>query len=441
MSYLLLAWIAICAVFLVFAIGGRRDGGALTLSYFMALSLIHVPGALAYIDPRYILSSEEETTLGFEMTLFGMVAFTAGAICVRMMSRQQVTTPNYLLPKHRAYLERLSYQMVVAGFVSYFIILPLAKFVPSFTAIISPLTALLILGFWLQLYLGIVLRDWRRVLGPILLLPVFPALTTITGGFIGFGVYWALSVVAFLFVTVRRRVWMIAAAPIVIYFGLSLFVTYMRDRVEIREVVWEEESPFGERIDRLARTITNFELLDLTNPNHLAALDVRLNQNYYVGMAMERYQEGVLDLQYGATVPIWALIPRAVWPDKPDVGGGRSVVKDVTGLDLSEGTSFGAGQVLEFYVNFGWLGVVGGFFGFGALFRWLDRMIVKSLNRLNVRTLLLCGMPGFVLLQPNGNLLEMLVSTVAALVVAYVLGMFLNRSHAKPRPQLQAAHL
>jgi len=439
MSTLLLTWLVITAAFLLFAIGNRRDGGALTLSYFLALSLLHVPGALAYSDPRYILANEDETYLGFQMTLFGMAAFTLGATCVRLMGRP-ISMADHVAPRYRAYLARLSYQMTIAGLTSYFVILPVAKFVPSLTALVNPLTALLVLGLWLQLYLGIILRDWRRVLGPMLMLPVFPMLTTVAQGFIGFGVYWGLSIVAFLYAMAYRRKWMVILAPFVIYFGLSLFVTYMRDRVEIRDVVWEEQSQLGERLDRVIRTISNFELLDLTNPNHLMALDVRLNQNFFVGMAIQRYQEGVLDLQYGATVPIWALIPRAIWPDKPAVGGGRTIVKDVTGLDLSEGTSFGAGQVLEFYVNFGWLGVAVGFFAFGALFRWLDRAVVKSVNTFDIQKLLLCVMPGFVLLQPTGNLLEMLVSAVAAVAVAYSLGIFLN-SRRGMRPRLGAARV
>jgi hypothetical protein len=314
--------------------------------------------------------------------------------------------------------------------------------VPSSTAILSPLTALLILGLWLQLYIGVIIRDWRRVVGPLAALPLLPMLTTIVQGFIGFGVYWALSVVAFLYVSIHSRKWTLILAPFVIYFGLSLFVTYMRDRTQIREVVWQHDSGFGERVDRVITTITDFEFFDLTDPNHLAALDGRLNQSFFVGLAVERYQEGLFELQYGGTVPIWALVPRAIWPDKPPVGGGRTVVHDATGLDLDEATSFGAGQVLEFFVNFGWLGVVGGFFLFGALFRWLDHIIIRSLNALEVRKLVLAVLPGFALLQPIGNLLEMVVSVVAAVVAAYALGTFLGmRKVVRPRPQISASSI
>ena len=426
MTGLFLIWIALAVALIVLGIGSRRDGGAFTLSYFISLSLIHVPGMLGYLGSSSYVTNEEETMLGFEMTLLGMTAFVLGASVVRLMSRQQSAIPNHIPPRQRRYFEQLSVWMTIAGFAAYFIILPVAQFVPSLTSLVAPFTALLILGLWWQLYLGMISHDLRRTLVPFLILPILPALTTITQGFIGLGMAWVVGVVSFFFVMVRRRIWLFALTPLALYLGLSLFVTYMRDRVEIREVVWGQQAAFEDRVERLARTITNFEFLDFNNPDQVLALDSRLNQNFFVGLAVQRYQEGVLDLQYGGTVPLWALIPRAVWPDKPDVGGGRTVVAEATGQDLAEGTSFGAGQVLEFYVNFGWPGVVVGFFAVGALFRWLDREVMQSFNHLDIRRLFRYVMPGFVLCHPGSNFLELLVSAVAALLVAPALGKFFS---------------
>ena len=42
-----------------------------------------------------------------------------------------------------------------------------------------------------------------------------------------------------------------------------------------------------------------------------------------VGAAVMYHEDGSAPFAYGATVPLWALIPRAVWPDKPAVGGRR----------------------------------------------------------------------------------------------------------------------
>jgi hypothetical protein len=78
----------------------------------------------------------------------------------------------------------------------------------------------------------------------------------------------------------------------------------------------------------------------------------------------------------------------------------------------------------------------------GALFRWLDHIIVRSLNALEVRKLVLAVLPAFALLQPIGNLLEMLVSVVAAVVAACALGTFLEmRKVVRPRPQISASSI
>ena len=117
-------------------------------------------------------------------------------------------------------------------------LLPVSAMVPSLTAVASVLGSLLILGFWLRLY-GAATRqgDVGLVLA---MLPLLPLATLATGGFIGFGTTWALSIVAFWFVIARRRIWFYLAIPPVLFLGLSLFVTYFGQRDEIREVTWDE---------------------------------------------------------------------------------------------------------------------------------------------------------------------------------------------------------
>ena len=132
------------------------------------------------------------------------------------------------------------------------------------------------------------------------------------------------------------------------------------------------------------------------------------------------HEDGWAPFAYGATIPLWALIPRAVWSDKPVVGGGGDIVSDFTGIRFAESTSVGAGQVLEFYINFGIPGVLIGFLGLGYLLMRLDQGIMRSLAADDTRGLLLRAMPGLMLLQPGGNLLEILVGCVAAYVGAHL---------------------
>ena len=415
MIELLLLWVVLFCI-LVFYIR-TREGGALTLAYFLSLSLLHVPGLLAFIDPAFGFGGQEYTRAGFEMTLIGLGAFLAGVILAFRAKRRIGDVPR----TPASVFERAGWRALAIGVVAYFVLIPVSGFVPSLTAVVSALGTLLILGLWLRFYAANAARDNKATLALLALLPLLPLATLVTGGFIGYGICWILSVVAFLFVLARRRFWYYLATPLVIFFGLSLFVTYMGQRDEIRAVVWEERAGLFERLERVSKIITDFEVLNLQNMDHLVALNLRLNQNMLVGAGVSHHEAGSTALFYGSTVPWWLLVPRAIWPDKPDVGGGGKLVTAFTGIQFARGTSVGAGQVLEFYMNFGLPGVCIGFAVLGFVLMRLDYGIMRALADGDMRGLLLRAMPGLTLLNPGGNLLEIGVATVAALVTAHLI--------------------
>jgi hypothetical protein len=436
---LVIIWAALFVALVVFAIGRPGRGGALTLAYFLSLSLIHVPGLLPFLEGSG-LADEDETQLGFEMTTLGMAAFVSGAVLARWFDQRGAPAKG-ARPSRRAQLfEGLGRRTFVLGVVAQFFFLPLSAKVPSLTSIVAPVATLLILGLWLALYGAAEAADWRRTLATLAVLPPLPLATLVTGGFLGMGVNWGLSVLAFLFVITRQRIWFYLGAPAAVFLGLSLFVTYIGERTGFREMLREGQAGMFDRLDRASALVTNFQLLDLTLLTHVTALDNRLNQNWFVGLGVIAHKDGGEPFAYGATIPLWALIPRVVWPGKPPVGGGGTLVTDFTGLHLAEDSSFGAGQVLEFYVNFGIPGVLVGFFGLGYLLMRLDQGIMRSLAAGDMRGLLLRAMPGLMLLSPGGNLLEILVGCVAAYVAAHlVLWLRFFNVPMAPRPRRQAA--
>ena len=416
---LLFIWAGLLAALVICAVGRPGQGGALTLAYFLGASLLHVPGVLPFAITG---AGPEETRLGFEATLLGLAAFVASAILARHLDphRAAEAAPS-AAPGHSAAFERLGWRALALGAGAYFTLIPLSFNVPSLTSLVSAFATLVIVGLWLVLYGAARSVDRGTTVATLAALPLLPTATLVSGGFLGYGIYWILSVVAFLFVISPRRRWFYLSAPIAAFLGLSLFVTYMGHREEIRELVWQRQAGLFDRLERVSRLVTDFELLDLSSHQHAFALDRRLNQNHIAGIAVMRHEAGRADLAYGATVPLWALIPRAVWPEKPWVGGGGNVVSDFTGIRYSEGTSVGAGQVLEFYVNFGRTGVVLGFFALGFVLMRLDRGIMRALAANDTRGLLLRGMPGLTLLQPGGNLLEIVVACVGAYLAARVI--------------------
>jgi len=140
-----------------------------------------------------------------------------------------------------------------------------------------------------------------------------------------------------------------------------------------------------------------------------------------VGQGIDRHDSGESPFLYGNSVPWWTLVPRALWPDKPDVGGGGEIVANFTGRHFAEGTSVGAGQVLEFYMNFGYPGIVIGFAALGFALMRLDRGIMDGLRRGDLKLVIRCAMPGLGMLQPSGNLMEIMVVTAASVITAYAI--------------------
>jgi hypothetical protein len=419
----LLVWGALFVALVALAIDKRRRVGALALAYFFGISLIHVPGALAYLSPGVNWGNAEATKVGFEVTLVGMAAFVAGVAAARVASRRQ---DRELLLQHIAVaksglLDRFGKRVTLIGFMCYFVLLPISALLPSLTALISSLAVLLIVGFWIRLYAAAAIRRLGQTLSVLAMLPLLPLATLVTGGFMSFGTGWVLSIVAFSYLIARRWIWIYLLTPPVVFLGLSLFVTYFQQRTALRDDIWYRNTSFSQRLEKTSNIVTEFELLDLTNVRHLFALNERLNQNDLVGHGVIRHRAGLTELSYGATLPWWAPIPRFLWPDKPTVGGGGEIVSRFTGIRFAEGTSVGAGQVLEFYMNFGMPGVLVGFAALGFLLMWLDYGIMRAFANLHVPGLLSYALPGLALLHPGGNLLEIFVAVVSAFVTAKIL--------------------
>ena len=114
---------------------------------------------------------------------------------------------------------------------------------------------------------------------------------------------------------VKPRALVLVTAILVGYLGISVFVTYMRDRGEIREAVWGGQS-MQIRVSQLQKTITDFEWFDVSNAEHLRHVDGRLNQSFLAGLAVIPVGSGDRARRH----PVGGagrLGSRALWPDKP----------------------------------------------------------------------------------------------------------------------------
>ena len=301
MTILLLTWLAV-GISLACMVSQKRKSAGLPLAYFLGLSLIHVPGVLLYLDAEEL----NYTRIGFEHTVIGMVAFLGGVTIAKLFfpsaSGQQASagqSQGFTSPSS-AWLDRLALLYIVVGAIAYFVMLRFAALLPSATAFVAPLGSLILVGACLRLWLATKSRNRLKFWTTLALLPALPLATVVQGGFIGFGTYWVLAIMTFVFAQSKWRIGYFLLAPFVCFVGLSVFVNYMTARNEIRQLVWYQQAETSDKLQRIANVFqNNFEWLDLSNERHREAIDSRLNQNILVGAAVAR-----LELDKLSTPPV-----------------------------------------------------------------------------------------------------------------------------------------
>ena len=135
----------------------------------------------------------------------------------------------------------------------------------------------------------------------------------------------------------------------------------------------------------------------------------------YLNIGYEEFASGATFWQ-----AVIALVPRAVWPDKPVFAGSMGLVTQYTGVTYAEGTSVGIGQVMEFYINFGTAAVLLGFLTLGVLVAGIDKAMADRLAAGDWRGCAFWFMPGIALLQVGGSLVEVTASFGASMVAIYL---------------------
>jgi hypothetical protein len=392
----------------------RRDRVSLGLpfAYLSALLLIHVPGALANASGADFLTDSDLVAIGIHFTAIGAGCFVLGVVLARSITRRQ--------PIGRPAVRHDFWLFCVLGgwFVTY-ALSPFGK-IPSLGAAIEKGGAIWMLGVMLGLRSALPRGDvkWASIwLGALM---VFPVMMLLLEGFLSYGSTAVIIACSILAISTRSYWRVFVGIAVAGFLGLTLFANYYQARDRLRSVIASNAS-MNVRTAVVMDMFANFKALDPTDPTALSALDERLNQNYFVGLAAARIEAGQVDYLYGRSVrdALFAVVPRFLWPDKPVFGGSPAVVSEMTGLSLSPTTSFGVGNVMEFQINFGTPGVVIGFLLLGWLIGTLDLKAAIAESRGDAGKTILCFLPAAALIQPNGSMVELAGGAAAAVVAAY----------------------
>jgi hypothetical protein len=407
----------------------RRDQLSLGLpiAYLGSLLLIHVPGAIAHAATGDRLSGNDYVATGIFYTAIGCICFVAG-VWLAHATTHVSTRPR---PGDR---RAFAYFCLVGGWGFVYGLSPLNR-ITSIGAVIETGGAIWMLGTMLGLRAAAQARNLQRALIWSGALAVYPVLMLLLGGFLSYGAAAVMVVLSILTIYARSFTRVAIGVVLASFIGITFFVNYFDHRDDIRQSVWGGAS-MENRMGSITGMLGGFHLIDLNDDKDLTALDVRLNQNMFVGLAAARIQQGQVDFLNGASVVdgVIAVIPRAMWPDKPTSAGSGQVVADMTGLHLNEDTSWGVGNVMEFYINFGIPGVVVGFVLLGWLIGMLDFRAAAAERRADFKTVILCFTPAIAMINPGGSVVEITGGASAALLAAlgwrWGWGMWTSREQA-----------
>jgi hypothetical protein len=418
------AWFLLLGT-IIYYVFVRKLVSGISLAFFVNIFLYHFItefvyylGQVGYLDRAY-------SGIGYEVS--GLVPFAllagifSGNFFVKIIFKKSENIR--VVPKSNFNDKRYILYIISVG-LTLFIMFWLGRYtgVNLVIGIFTSLGGILAIT-GLVLYYSVSAKKSSELQSTLILLPTLfiPVVTTIFGGFIGFGIQLIISVFMFYISNVKNKV-LFLLLPIAIYFGISLWVSYAPFRTELRFKI-DSETSAVERLAFFSENLTTnwawFSPWDDKTVVYLA----RFDQNAIIGLSAERLESKQIDFLNGETLLniIYAPIPRMLWPGKPELTGGNQLITQYTGRAYDVDTSVGIGLVLELYINFGKVGVVVSFYIFGLIIFILDLKASEALKNNDYRKFVIL----FAVAQPLINTLENLGSITAS-TVALLLFLYLN---------------
>jgi len=424
---LLCIWLALFGLLLWHQWNSPNTFG-LPLVYAFGFSLIHLGGALAYsfdhYSPRsaYLIQCGNSLTFshaGMWTATLGFLSFCVGVLLCNFLSAPPQSKPPRLL--HPQINQKLPVTLLFLSLAFFFLIGPIVRRIPSVGALATGGVYLSIVAIYLLCHRTYYTRQLPQFFGWFASTFGFPLFTVTFMGFMSFGTSAAMAVWMLVLRFFRPRWLSIILIVSIVFIGVSTFVNWTAYRDYIRKGAWGN-APIKERLTRIVEVAKISEVFNSQSQQHLESLDARLNQGDFVGKAMAHTGTKVPFAGWNtAWIATTAWIPRIIWPTKPKYGGSGNLVTFYTGQPLSETSSFGVGQVLEFYVSAGFPTVILGFLVLGYSLSFIDVRAASHLRNGDYWNLTRWILPSLGLIQPNGALGEIVSAFAANSVLVFLL--------------------
>ena len=255
----LLTWTTIWLAGSIFVLVRHWRPGAgvgLLLGYVLSFAALHGFPALVYLLPWYSSPTADLTIMGLRESAIAMTGLVIGAELAARFGRRSI---RHRQPEARQPVDAaLVNSYLAVGILLYAVVAPIASWIPTIGTLVSMGATLAVVGLALKHWNAVADGRQGRAAVWLFLTALFPIVTVIGQGFLGYGYVALLSVIVFAASWTRTRLRHVLAGILTAYLGLSVYVTYMRDRAEIRDVVWSAAT-LEKRASRLWATATEPE--------------------------------------------------------------------------------------------------------------------------------------------------------------------------------------
>lgn len=407
--------VLICFASFVLLIGLLRRSRlslGLPIAYLFNLLFNHVPGALAHMMSSSELTPTDYTETGIRYTAIGSVAFLVGVWVVHLSRGRQ------FFGWEVARRQEVATFCLFGGLVATYA-LGVFRSVSSIGAVVEQSGFIWVFGVLLGLREALQRGVSIKILLWLAAMFVYPTITLMAGGFLSFGSTPVFIILGGLIISTRKTLRVVVGISVISILFLHLFLSYFANRADIREAVWGG-ARIETRLESVARIFADLKFIDFDDHAQMQALDSRLNQNYFVGLAAERINQGIVAYTKGRSFSdgLIALVPRLIWPDKPVYAGSPGIIMEMTGFHVNDSTSYGVGNVMEFYINFGIPSLIGGFLFLGLLFGWLDRQAAVAEQTGNLGLAMACFLPVVAMNNPIGSIVELTAAGFSSYLAA-----------------------
>ena len=216
----------------------RRPSSGLVASYCFQMWMLYWLGAVIHAFPWAELPDTEYVVHGFQQATWGMAAFAVGVIVVAPGFARGImgnSVPRNIPDGSQAEMDPAkARRYIMMGLISYFLLRPTLGRVTGLQAVPAAASQLVVTGCCLQSWMA-----WHKdgKAGLLRTLPqtlMIPMVTVVGLGFMSYGVLALSTIMLFVGQFFRPR-WILGVGGLIAaYMGLTVYVSYMRDRDEIR---------------------------------------------------------------------------------------------------------------------------------------------------------------------------------------------------------------